>query len=560
MKNVYSALIFLLLVTSAASANETHKKEVDEIFSSWHKTDTPGASVGVFKNGKVIYARGYGMANLEYDMPINADSVFRIGSTSKQFTAACIVLLAEQGKLKLTDTLYSFFPAFPDYAKDITVRQLLNHTSGVRDYLSLAYLKGLHEEDYYEDKDVMQWLVSQTELNFMPGEEYTYSNSGYWLLGQIVKKVAGMDMAEYAERSIFKPLGMHNTHFHNNHKTIVKNRASGYSPINEEATEFEINMTTLNMIGDGGIFTTINDIKIWDDAYYNSEILSENFWKEMTTETVLNSGKQIKYASGLGMGVYKGLETVSHAGGFAGFRAELLRFPEQKFTVAVFANRSDSNPTSMAFQVADVFLKEDFKEEPEDTTEADSAEKEKSNTQESKAPLEHLVGDFQLEPGIKLTVSVKEGVLHAYQLWNEKEYDFEPIEDTKNSFKIIGDDAFIFAFNEFKNNQAQVINLTQNGSHSIWKRVETVDTSGLVIKDFVGDYDSKELDVVYKIQLDDETLTVRVGNNDPIPLKFSAIDQLMFNGIVLDFMRQKGVITGFKMAAGRVKNLSFAKR
>lgn len=569
MKSIY--LFLLLFISSAILAKSNQQESVDNIFANWDKKDAPGAGVGIFKGGEIIYARGYGMANLEYDIPIDADSVFRIGSTSKQFTAACIILLAEQGKLKLTDTLHSFFPAFPDYAKDITVRQLLNHTSGVRDYLSLAYLKGMHNEDYYEDKDVMQWLINQTELNFVPGEEYTYSNSGYWLLGQIVKKAAGMDMAEYAEKHIFKPLGMHNTHFHNNHKAIVKNRASGYRPkrgdstdnANEESKEdqnYEISMTTLNMIGDGGIFTTINDIKIWDDAYYDSEILSKNFWKEMTTETVLNNGKQIRYAAGLGMGVYKGLDTVSHAGAFVGFRAELVRFPEQKFTVAVFANRSDANPTSMAFQVADVYLKDDFKEATKNESEDESDANEKSNNHDTNAPLEYLIGDYELEPGIKITVSIKEGTLHAYQLWNDKEYDFEPIEGSINSYKIVDDDAFVFAFNDLKENKAQVINLTQNGSHSDWKRVEKVDTSDIVLGDFVGDYYSKELDVVYQIQLDDETLTVSVGNNDPVPLKVSAIDQLMFNGIVSDFERNNEVISGFKMAAGRVKNLTFVKQ
>lgn len=551
-------ILMLLLFSPFSWATKAQEKAVDEIFSDWNKANVPGASLGVFQAGKILYARGYGMANLEYAIPNDANSVFRIGSTSKQFTAACIVLLAEQGKLKLTDSLHSFFPAFPDYAKDITVRQLLNHTSGVRDYLTLSYLKGLGDEDYYEDKDVMQWLTNQTELNFTPGEENLYSNSGYWILGQIVKKVAGMDMAEFAEKELFKPLGMHHTHFHNNHKAIVKNRASGYRPTEEE--NYQISMTTLNMIGDGGIFTTINEIKIWDDAYYASEVLSKNFWQEMTTKGVLNNGEKLDYASGLVMGSYKGLDTVSHGGAFVGFRAELLRFPEQQFTIAIFANRAEANPSSMAFKVADVYLKNDFKNEPKDKAAVEPGTDEESNTQLKAAPLEHLTGDYQLEPGIKLTVSIQDGTLHAFQIWNEKEYDFEPTEDTINTYKIVGDDAFSFVFDDFKNNQAQVINLTRNGGKSAWKRVTVVDTSGVVLADFVGDYYSQELDVTYHIQLKGDALAVHVGNDDPIPLKLSAIDQLSFQGIVSDFTRQEGIVTGFKMSAGRVKNLAFSKK
>jgi len=303
-------LFSLLTLQIQMSAQIKESKAVDLIFSEWDKTDSPGCGLGIIKDGELIYVKGYGMANLEYDIPNSASSVFRIGSTSKQFTAACIVRLIEQGKLSFDDKLSDLYPDFPAYAKQITISHLLNHTSGIRDYLTLSYLKGLGDDDFYQDKDIMKWLVNQEELNFAPGEEYTYSNSGYWLLGQIVNKVAGMNMADYAKKEIFEPLGMSSTHFHNDHTEIVKNRASGYVPNGEGA--YQISMTTLDMIGDGGIFTSINDIKKWDDAYYNSTVLSKEFWKMMTKQGVLNSGEQIDYASGLMISSFKGLKTVSH--------------------------------------------------------------------------------------------------------------------------------------------------------------------------------------------------------------------------------------------------------
>lgn len=300
---------------------------VDSIFAEWDKTETPGASLGIIQDGKLIYAKGYGLANMEYDIPNSPTSVFRIGSTSKQFTAACIVLLGQQGKLSLNATLDSFFPDFPEYAKTITVQHLLNHTSGIRDYLQLAFLSGLGDDDFYTDATLMKWLVNQEDLNFSPGEEFIYSNSGYWLLGQIVQKVSGETMAEYAEKNIFKPLGMTHTHFHNDHTAIVRNRASGYYPKQEGG--YQISMTTLDMIGDGGIFSTIEDLKKWDDAYYSSDILNQNFWNTMTTQGTLNNGEQIDYGAGLFMGDHNGLKTISHGGAFVGFRAEMIRFPEQ---------------------------------------------------------------------------------------------------------------------------------------------------------------------------------------------------------------------------------------
>jgi len=203
--NLLIAITFINLQTFGQS---TDFSSVDAIFSEWNNETTPGCGLGIIQDGKLIYGRGYGLANLEYGIPNSKESVFRIASTSKQFTAACIILLAEQGSISLEDKLSSFFPDFPSYADTITVQHLLNHTSGIRDYLQLSYLKGIGEDDYYQDSDIMSWLINQRELNFSPGEEHLYSNSGYWLLGQIVNKVSGMNMAQYAQQKIFQPLGM----------------------------------------------------------------------------------------------------------------------------------------------------------------------------------------------------------------------------------------------------------------------------------------------------------------------------------------------------------------
>lgn len=281
---------------------------IDSIFKAYTAPETPGASIGIIQDGRLIYAKGYGLANMEYDIPNSSKSVFRIASTSKQFTAACIVLLSQQGKLSLDDTLDSFFPEFPDYAKTITIRHLLNHTSGIRDYLALAFLSGLGDNDFYTDETLMKWLINQEDLNFKPGEEFIYSNSGYWLLGQIVNKVSGKNMADYAQDEIFKPLGMNDTHFHNDHTAIVKNRASGYYPKQEGG--YQISMTTLDMIGDGGIFSTIEDLKKWDDAFYKSDVLDQEFWTLMTTQGKLNNGEAIDYAAGLFIDEHNGLKEI----------------------------------------------------------------------------------------------------------------------------------------------------------------------------------------------------------------------------------------------------------
>ncbi|GGZ95368.1 serine hydrolase domain-containing protein [Algibacter mikhailovii] len=551
----YFLLLFLISFTVYSFGQIKESQAIDSIFTEWNKTDVPGCALGIIKEGKLIYARGYGMANMEYDIPNSASSVFRIGSTSKQFTAACIVLLTEQRKLNLEDKLNSFFPDFPEYAKNITIQNLLNHTSGIRDYLTISYLKGYGDDEYYEDDDIMNWLINQSELNFNSGDEFLYSNSGYWLLGQIVNKVSGMSMADFANKEIFSPLGMSNTHFHNNHKQIVKNRASGYLPTDDES--YEISMTTLDMIGDGGIFTTINDIKKWDDEYYYRNVLSNEFWTLMTKQGVLNNGEVIDYASGLDIGNYKGLKTISHGGAFVGFRAELVRFPENHFSVAIFANRGDANPTGMAYQVADIILKEDFK----DIKVSNNKEIEKQEFINIKtSELKKFEGHYWNVAGsYSRKIYVKNDTLRYYRS-ETNESKLVPI--SKNEFKMIdvGVDVIIKFENEHKNQTMSVIiygGKPINSEVYIPKK-HTIEE----LKSREGTYYSKELNANYSLKIEDGSLMLYVNGTKTSPLK-SIMENLFSNNDygTFEFVKKEaGKDSGFRLAAGRVKNLEFKKK
>ncbi len=551
MTKLLTALLLFHIGLSSFS-QIPQKEEVDNIFQAWHTPNSPGCGLGIIQDGKLIYAKGFGMANLEYDIPNSPNSVFRIGSTSKQFTAACIVLLSQQGKLSLDQTLDEFFPEFPEYAKTITVKHLLNHTSGIRDYLGVAYLKGLRDDDYYENKDIMKWLINQSDLNFIPGDEFLYSNSGYWLLGQIVEVASGMNMADYAAQEIFKPLNMTNTHFHNDHTQIVKNRASGYVPMGE--ADFRISMTTLDMIGDGGIFTTINDVKKWDDAYYQSDILNQDFWNIMTTPGVLNSGEVIDYACGLVVDDYKGLKTVSHGGAFVGFRAELLRFPNQRCTVAIFANRGDANPTRMAYKVADLILKDSFKEEPEilvpDEVEISLPEVEFS--------IEQMAGTYEIEPGMSLSLSVKNDSLNVEQGWNGATYNIQRV--MGNTFQIPGQDGLSFIFSMLENDFTQQMTVMQGGQATPTYRREEVDTASINLSEYLGDFYSQEMDVIYHFDLMNDKLKLSVGNREGAECDFSEEDIFYSPYGICRFERNNGKVRGFVLDSGRVKNLKFQKQ
>ena len=550
MKRILPIIAFWLSSLFAAGQFEA-SQSIDSLFSEWDKEAAPGCALGVIKDGELVYAKGYGMANMEYDIPITPSSVFRIGSTSKQFTAACIVLLVEDGKLSLDDNLKGIFPDFPDYAREITVRHLLNHTSGIRDYLQLAYLKGMGDDDFYTDDDVMAWLVSQSDLNFKPGEEFMYSNSGYWLLGQIVNKVSGMNMADFAMKEIFEPLGMKSTHFHNDHTKIVKNRATGYEPT--ENGLYKISMTTLNMIGDGGIFTTIHDIKKWDDAFYDSSVLSEEFWNMMTRQGVLNNGEVTDYASGLFVQKYKGLKTIRHGGAFVGFRAELLRFPDQHISIAIFANRADANPMGKANQVADIVLKGQLKEEA-----SGKDEKQNTETPVEEYQFDQLVGNYEIRPGIMASFTIKNDSLNMMQLWNNQSYNLA--RTSGNTFQMTAGNNLTFTFSDMKDGLTQTLTASQGGMETKAKRKETSDLSGISLNDFTGSYYSKELDVTYHLEIDNGVLKGKIENKPSMmDCTITGMDEVVMEPGLLRFQRTAGAVSGFELDSGRVKNLKFDK-
>jgi len=343
-----------LLAGNVCAQDDGLEARVDSVFVQYDNTHSPGCALGVIRDGRFVLRRGYGMANLEHGIPNSPATVFRIGSTSKQFTAAAVALLAAEGKLSLDDDVRRFLPEMRDYGTPVTIRHLLHHTSGVRDYLMLMNLAGRRGDDWYTDDEVVDMIARQRELNFEPGEQMLYSNSGYFLLSQIVKRASGMSLREYAAERIFGPLGMERTHFHDDHNEIVANRASGYAPA--EGGGFRISMTSLDMVGDGGVFTTVEDLYHWDQNFYDPKVGGQRLLDQLLTRGVLNNGDTLNYALGLGHANYRGLHVIRHGGAFVGFRAEIMRFPAEAFTVICLCNLSTAPASRLAERVADVYL------------------------------------------------------------------------------------------------------------------------------------------------------------------------------------------------------------
>jgi len=351
------ALCFAAALAQAQSFPPNPK--VDALYAEWNKPSTPGCALGVVQNGKFIYEHGYGMANLDYDIPNSPRMVYYVGSDSKQFTAASIALLVLDGKLSLSDDIRKYIPEMPDYSATygvpVTIDNLVHHTSGIRDIYTLMELGGLRMEDVMPDSVALALIARQKELNFKPGTDYLYTNSGYWLLRQIVQRVTGKSLRVFADERIFQPLGMTHTHFHDDPGHVMKNRAMSYLP--DSAHGFRISyLQNFDKIGAGGLYTTIEDLLKWDDNFYSHKVGGDAMQQLIHTRGILNGRDTITYAFGNEVSSYRGLKTDEHGGSLMGYRAHILRFPEQHFSVIETCNLGTIDPGQIAHKVADVYL------------------------------------------------------------------------------------------------------------------------------------------------------------------------------------------------------------
>ncbi len=345
--------------SNRANSPDQLNEKVDKIFTQWDKPDSPGCALGVISGGKLVYKRGYGSANLDYNAPLTSESVFYIASTSKQFTAASVLLLVRRGVISLDDDIRKYLPEIPKYEAPITINHLVHHTSGLRDYLELMGMAGRRMDEPFNNQYAVELIARQKGLNFQPGERFLYSNSNYVLMAEIVRRASGKSLRDFAAENIFRPLGMNSTHFDDDRTAVVKKRVVSYMPAGNG--QFKQFVKTIEAVGDGNLLTTVEDLAKWDQNFYEDKVGGDGFSRQMLTRTKLNDGKEIPYAFGLGNEEYRGLKAVAHGGGFMGFRTELIRFPDQRFTVICLCNNGAANPGALARQVADLYLSDQLK-------------------------------------------------------------------------------------------------------------------------------------------------------------------------------------------------------
>jgi CubicO group peptidase (beta-lactamase class C family) len=541
---------------SSAEGADARTSRVDALFRDWIAPDAPGCALGVIRNGEFLYRNAYGMASLEYDVPLTTHSVFRTGSVGKQFTALAVLLAERQGKLSIDDDVRRFLPELPVTPEVITISNLIHHTSGIRDYLMLMSLAGKRDEDFYTEQEVLERLSRQEHLNFPPGTEYLYSNSGYFLLSQIILRATGASLSAFVRENIFAPLSMERTHFHDDFRMVVRDRAEGYRP--RKGGGFEIDRTTLNMVGDGGVFTTIEDLARWDENFDSGRVGGKELAAKRLETGRLSDGTPETYAFGLRVGSYRGRPTVSHGGSFVGFRAATLRLPEDRFSVYVLCNRSDAEPEELALRTADALLFPDVvaaTPPPGAGSPRGAADLQGVYYDAETGALKDLVlsddGSLRFAGSdARLLGPVSASAPDVFRLFPDSASD----SDSGTGVSV--------GFERPPGGKPRMTVASEGQRPFTYERVDAVHPGLETLARYLGLYRCRELDVTYRIELDenDHLLLVGPAESGPLPLEPLFEDAFRWREGSLVFARgREGRVSGFSLAADRARNFVFER-
>lgn len=525
-----------------------HERRVDKIFADVDVPDSPGCAVSVMRRGAIVYRRGYGMANLEYDIPITPSSIFHVASVSKQFTAMAVALLAAEGAVAWGDDIRKYVPEVPDHGAKITLRDLAHHVSGIRDQWELLILAGWRwEADVVREEDVLDVISRQRALNFQPGEEWLYSNTGYTLLAAVVQRVSGLSLREFAEQRIFQPLGMSDTHFHDDHQHIVENRAYAYAP--DSLRGWRISIPDFAIVGASSLFTTVEDLARWDRNFYTGHVGGPEVLDLLQERAVLADGDTVSYAYGLGFDTYRGLPVVGHSGADAGYRARFVRFPQQELSIALLCNYPSSSPWDKAWQVADIYL-EDALADPADADEDEGP----TGIQVPEGRLRALEG-YYISPhsDFPLHIRLRDGKL----VWGR--FAPEPLLAlAADSFQAGGS---VLRFEGFSGGVPGRLRVSGSTLERTYTRAAPPDTSNATLQELTGTYYSDELEVSYLVKVMDGKLVLWNRKLGDVPVAATHERGFSAEFWSITFTRDAGgSIDGFTISTPRVRKVIFTKR
>lgn len=542
----YSIVCVALSVFLNLKAQENISKSIDGILKAYNSNDKPGLSVKVLKDGKSIYAKGFGLSNLDYDIKNSDSTVHNIASITKQFTASAIWSLINEDKLSLEDDIRIYLPEFPIYEETVKIKHLLNHTSGIRNYHTLMYLSGFdYDDNYYDNNTVLELAKRQKNLNHSPNEKVSYSNTNYNLLTLIVERVSGLNLNDYLKLKILEPLEMNSSFVRVVRGKPIKNRATGYVP---DGKGFKFSVNNQLSYGAGSMGSTVNDLAIWTNML-NEQIEEFKPLSQFLKQTeILNSGDSAKYARGLTIDNYKGFEVVGHGGYGFGARSHLIAVKEKQLGIIVLTNTQTIDATRVVYQILDILLK-------------DEKIKEVKTIQSSfkKQDVNQFTGEFkEVNSDMTMKLFVENDTLKA--LGSMGKIPVALVQYNTNKFHRVQSENVKYNFTASPKHDMVI---SFGGTPFYFKHGKFIDANSVDVKDFTGDFYSEELDVNYYFYIENKELKLNYKGNEEVVLKPIQLNQFG-NGdrTLYHFIKdENNKVAGMLLSCdGTVKEIIFKKK
>jgi CubicO group peptidase (beta-lactamase class C family) len=551
-KTLLTALSLFIALSGSAQINNTQFQKIDSLFIDWNQPNHPGGTVGVMQNGKTIFSKAYGLASLEYLAPNSPSTIFNIASVSKQFTAMGIVILQQQGKLSVDDDIRKYLPELPDFGETITIRHMLHHTSGLRSLHGLLELAGWRGDDARTNEDLNRFMLNQQDLNFNPGDEYLYCNTGYMLMVNIIENITGEEFPKWMKESVFLPLGMINTYVEDNYARVVANNATSY--YKGEDNEFDRAVEYWGYVGSGNIHSTTDDLLRWLENFNNPQSAWKPHFDILQTMDKFNNGKENAYAFGVSIGDFNGFRSVGHGGSIGGFRSNIITYPEKELSIAILTNFSSGSPGQKAIAIAEIILGDGDDEEniAHGTI--------KSIKLSTKALGKYEGSYWNSKSNYSRKIYLKNDTLRYFRA-ESNESPIVPI--GKDEFQMLGLTVILKIKFDMRENESMMTVTIDNDEPIVSKGYTPTDPSKEELALYTGKYYSPELETTYIISLDNDSLTCHHSRHGDFRMKRIKKDILEAGwplGIA-KFQRDKdGNINGMLVSNGRVRNLWFVKR
>jgi CubicO group peptidase (beta-lactamase class C family) len=544
---LFLGALLLLHAPARAQDSATVARRVDSLFAQYNQGTSPGVAVAIVRDGRIAFSKGYGLADIEHRIPITSTSVFDVASVSKQFAGLAIAMLVEQGRIRLTDDVKKYIPELGDLGHTITIDHLVHHTSGLRDWPGTLALSGWRMDDVISFDQILTMAYHQRSLNFVPGSEYTYSNTGYNLLAEVVARVTGKSFRAWTQENLFQPLGMTRSVFRDDHTLVVPDRVFGYAR-RPDGTWASV-PNNLTALGSSSLMTTAEDLARWVINFEDARVGGKSAMTLMRQRGTFNDGTSNAYAFGVSHGTYRDVPTVSHSGGWASFATYLVHFPEQRLGVIVLANSGIINPGRAAFNVADIFL----------TGRANTPAPAPNDSQVvAPSTLDRYAGVYRLGPGWYVRIR-RDGAVLRTQATREAEFVMTARSDT--SFWVA---AYNAPMDFHPSNGTEPTTLIYRGRRH--PRLEdSPSPSAAQLAELAGEYESAELATTYRVEVVNGALVMKHRRHGTISLAHLWRNE--FGGGVwfvraVEFERDgAGKVTGFSVTVDeRSRDIRFARK